>query len=257
MKNIIKYAIILTLFILSCAKQYDYDVIIRGGTVYDGSGSAPAITDIGIKGDIIKEIGPLGGKTAETEVNAEGLAVAPGFINMLSWATTSLIKDGRSMAEIKQGVTLEIMGEGNSMGPLTDKMKENMLKRQGDIKYDIEWTTLGEYLEYLEKRGVSTNIGSFVGATTARINVLGYEDRAPNSEELKKMIDIVRQAMEEGAFGVSSALIYTPGFYAKTGELAELAIASAEYDGMYISHMRSEGDKLLEAFDEFLDIARL
>lgn len=233
-----------------------YDVVIRNGTVYDGGGGAPVQADVAISGDRIAAFGDLGDAGAELEIDATGLAVAPGFINMLSWATESLIVDGRSLSDIKQGVTLEVMGEGVSMGPLTDKMAARMEENQGDYSYEIEWTTLGEYLEFLEGKGVSTNIASFVGATTVRVYVVGYEDREPNDEELKFMQELVRQAMKEGAMGVGSSLIYPPAFYANTEELIALCAAASEYGGMYISHMRSEGNQLLEALDELIRIAR-
>lgn len=233
-----------------------YDAIIRNGTIYDGSGTTPIAADLAIAGDTIAAIGDLKNASAKIELDAEGLAVAPGFINMLSWATDSLITDGRSLGDIMQGVTLEVFGEGMSYGPLNEKMKRNMKDGQGDEKFDIDWTTLGEYLEFLEKRGVSTNVASFVGATTVRIYVLGYEDRAPSEKELDQMRALVRQAMEEGAMGVGSSLIYPPAFFAKTDELVELCKVAAEYDGMYITHMRSEGARLLEAIDEVLTIAR-
>lgn len=212
--------------------------------------------DVALAADRIVAVGDLSGKSGVKEINAEGLAVAPGFINMLSWATTSLIEDGKSQSDIRQGVTLEVMGEGWSMGPLNDDMKTMEKQRQGDIKYDINWTTLGEYLQYLEDRGISTNVASFVGATTARIHEIGFEDRPPNAEELEKMKELVRTAMKEGALGVGSSLIYAPAFYAETNELIELCKVAAEYDGMYISHMRSEGDLWLEAIDELITISK-
>ncbi|MEW6158149.1 MAG: D-aminoacylase [Verrucomicrobiota bacterium] len=233
-----------------------YDVVIRNGLIYDGSGRPPVRQDLAIKGDRVVALGKFKPGTARTEIDAHGLAVAPGFINMLSWATESLIQDGFSQSDIRQGVTLEVMGEGESMGPLNSKMKENMIESQGDIKFPVTWTTLGEYLEFLEKRGVSCNVASFVGATTLRIHQVGYENRAPTAGELTKMRALVRQAMEEGALGVASSLIYTPAFYASTDELIELAKVAAEYDGLYISHLRSEGNQFLEAIDEFLTIAR-
>ena len=233
-----------------------YDVILRGGTIYDGSGGPPVVGDVAIRGDSIVAVGDVGSAGAATELDVTGLAVAPGFINMLSWATVSLIEDGRSLSGIKQGVTLEVFGEGSSMGPLNDAMKQEMLEQQGDIRFDVAWTTLGEYLEHLVERGVSTNVASFIGATTVRVHEIGYEDRPPTAEELERMRALVRQAMEEGALGVGSSLIYAPAFYAKTDELIELARVAAEYGGMYISHMRSEGNRLLEAVDELLTIAR-
>jgi len=233
-----------------------YDVVIRNGRIYDGSGRPAFVGDVAVRGDTIARVGRLGRGRGRLEIDATGLAVAPGFINMLSWATESLIADGRALSDIRQGVTLEVFGEGWSMGPLNDAMKAEMKRQQGDIKYDIEWTTLGEYLEYLVRRGVAPNVASFVGATTVRVHVLGYENRAPTPVELERMKDLVRQAMEEGALGVGSALIYAPGAYARTDELVELARVAARYGGMYISHIRSEGDRLLEAIDEVITIAR-
>jgi N-acyl-D-amino-acid deacylase len=238
------------------AADASYDLIIRNGVIYDGSGGNPFSGDIAIRSDKIVAIGNLAGARAKVEIDAQGLAVAPGFINMLSWATDSLIEDGRSQSELRQGVTLEVMGEGDSMGPLNGTMKKAMRDAQGDIKYKVTWTTLGEYLEFLVHRGVSCNVASFFGATTARIHEIGYADRPPTPKELERMKHLARQAMEEGAVGVSSALIYTPAFYAKTEELIALAKVAAEYDGMYISHLRSEGNDFLGALDEFLRIAR-
>ncbi|MBX2874436.1 MAG: D-aminoacylase [Saprospiraceae bacterium] len=232
-----------------------YDVIIENAQLYDGSGGAAAAGSLAIQGDTIAAMGDLGEATAEVKIDAQGMAVSPGFINMLSWATESLIEDGRSMSGIMQGVTLEVMGEGWSMGPYSDKMKEEEKNAQGDIKYDISWTTLGEYLSFLEQKGVSTNVASFVGATTLRIHELGSADRAPSEEELGRMKELARQAMEEGALGIGSSLIYAPAFYAKTDELVELCKVASEYGGMYITHMRSEGNKLLEAVDEVIEIA--
>ena len=233
------------------------DLILRGGTLYDGSGATPFVGDVAIKDDRIVAVGNVSDWQASTEVDCRGLAVAPGFINMLSWATESLIEDGRSLGDIKQGVTLEVMGEGESMGPWTDQMKRDIRTLQGDIKYSIKWTTLGEYLGYLERRGVSCNVASFIGATTVRIHEIGHADRPPTPDELVRMKQLVRQAMEEGAVGVASSLIYAPAFYAKTDELIELAKAAAEYDGLYISHLRSEGNQFLEALEELVTIARV
>ena len=248
---------LLSLILVTGACQSpDYDVILRHGTVYDGTGTAPTVTDVAINGDTIAAMGNLSEASARVEIDARGLAVAPGFINMLSWATESLIEDGRSQSDIRQGVTLEVFGEGWSMGPLNESMKQQSLEQQGDIKYDITWTTLGEYLEMLEQRGTSPNIASFVGATTVRIHELGQEDRAPTAEELSRMQALVRTAMEEGALGVGSSLIYAPAFYADTDELIALASVAGEYGGMYISHMRSEGNNLLGALEELITIAR-
>ncbi len=237
----------------------DYDILIRGGTIYDGSGGAPFQADVAIHGGKIAAVGDLKDASAAQIITADGLAVAPGFINMLSWSTESLIEDGRSQSEIRQGVTLEVMGEGSSMGPLTEEMKDTSpggFMRQGDIRYDIEWTTLGEYLDYLERRGVAPNIASFVGYGTLRVYAVGYDDRRPTPAEREQMKTLLRQAMEEGAVGLSTALIYPPEFYSTTEELVELARVVAEYDGLYISHLRSEGSAFLEALDEFFTIVR-
>jgi len=231
-------------------------MILRQGNVFDGSGAPPVVADVAINGDAIARIGDLSGDRGKVEVNVKGLAVAPGFVNMMCWANESLIEDGRSQSDIRQGVTLEIMGEGDSMGPLNEAMKKEMAEAQGDIRYAVEWTTLDEYLRYLERRGVSPNVASFIGAATPRIYVIGYDDRPPTPEELEKMKGLVRQAMSEGAVGVASSLVYPPGFFAKTDELVELAKVAAEFDGMYISHLRSEGQELVEATEELLEIAR-
>jgi N-acyl-D-amino-acid deacylase len=237
------------------APSANFDLMVVNGLVYDGLGGEPYRADIGIIADRIAAIGNDIGESEKT-INAAGLAVTPGFINMLSWATDSLIEDGLSQGDIRQGVTLEVMGEGWSMGPLNEAMKAESVNRQGDIKYDIEWTTLGEYLQYLEDRGVSTNVASFVGATTVRIHELGFADRAPEPDELQRMQDLVHQAMKEGAMGLGSSLIYAPAFYAETEELIALSRVAAEHGGRYISHMRSEGNQLLESVDELISIAR-
>jgi N-acyl-D-amino-acid deacylase len=242
---------------IGCAQPApEYDLLIRNGQVYDGGGGAPLDASIAVTGDRIAAIGPLEGATAGVVLNARGLAVAPGFINMLSWADEPLLVDSKSQSDIRQGVTLEVFGEGSSMGPLNDRMKRDQVERQGDLRYDVTWTTLGEYLSTLEKKGISPNVASFVGATTVRIHEVGYDDRPPTPEELARMKELVRQAMREGALGVGSSLIYAPAFYAKTPELIELSKAAAEFGGMYISHLRSEGARLLEAIDELIQIAR-
>lgn len=240
----------------ACSSADRYDVIIRNGSLYDGAGNPPVVADLAIRGDTIAAIGDLSLATGDTEIDATDMAVTPGFINLMSWATESLIEDGLSQSDIRQGVTLEVMGEGTSMGPLPDSLKEWARSQQGDIRYEIPWTTLGEYLEHLVERGVSPNVASFMGATSARVNVVGFDDRAPTTEELERMQEIVREGMREGAVGVSSALIYAPGAYADTPELIALAEAAGEFGGIYISHLRSEGNQLLEALDEFLAIAR-
>jgi N-acyl-D-amino-acid deacylase len=233
-----------------------YDVIVRDGTIYDGSGGAPYVGDVAIRGDRIVQVGGDITATAATEIDATGLAVAPGFINMLSWANESLIEDGNGQSDIRQGVTLEVMGEGWSMGPFNAEMKRLAVERQDDIKFPISWTSLGDYLQFMERKGVSPNIASFVGTATVRIHELGENDVDPTPEQLDRMRALVRQAMNEGAMGVGSSLIYAPGNFAETDELVALATESARCGGMYISHMRSEGDRLLEAIDELIEIAR-
>jgi N-acyl-D-amino-acid deacylase len=237
-------------------KTSDFDVIVRGGSVYDGSGGGARHVDIGIKGDRIAAVGDLSKAHATQDLDANGMAVAPGFVNMLSWAPDSLYIDGHSMSDLKQGVTLEVFGEGESLGPLSDASRKALVASMGDLKHPVEWTTLGEGLDALVKRGVSPNIASFVGAATLREHEVGYVNRPPTAEELKRMQDLVRAAMKEGALGIGSALIYTPGTYAKTDELIALTKAAAEFGGAYISHMRSEGDRLLESLDELIRIAR-
>jgi N-acyl-D-amino-acid deacylase len=234
----------------------DLDVIIKGGTVYDGTGAEPKHVDVAIRGDRIAGVGDFKTARAKTVIDAKGLAVAPGFINMLSWSTESLIQDGRSQSEIRQGVTTEIMGEGESMGPINDRVRDHMIRQQTDIKYDITWNTLAEYLQYLEKRGVSCNVASFIGAATIREYVIGFEDKQPTPEQLDQMRELVRKEMESGALGIGSFLFYPPAIYAKTEELIELCNVAAKYQGKYISHMRSEGDRLFEALDELIRISR-
>ena len=240
----------------ACTSAPEHDLIIRNGTIVDGTGLQAYVGDLAVDDDQITAVGDLGEARGALEVDAANLIVAPGFINMLSWAGDRLIEDGRSQSDIRQGVTLEVFGEGTSGGPLNDQMKRGEVASQGDITFDIKWTTLGEYLQYLVKKGISTNVASFVGATTLRIHEVGYDDRPPTDEELDRMRALVRQAMEEGALGIGSSLIYAPAFYAQTDELIELSKVAAEYDGMYISHMRSEGNALLESIDELLTIAR-
>jgi len=247
----------LSTLLASCATpalQTVADTILRGGTVYDGSGGEPYIGDVAIKGDRIACVGRCPG-TARQEIDASGLAVAPGFINMLSWANESLIADGRGQSDVRQGVTLEVMGEGESMGPWNAEMKRNESARQGDIKYRIDWTSLGEYLQYLERKGVSPNVASFVGATTVRVHELGEGDVDPTAEQLTGMRALVRKAMDEGAMGVGSSLIYAPANFAETPELIALASEAGRCGGMYISHIRDEGPKLIEAIDELVEIS--
>lgn len=241
---------------LSCTTEAKYDTIIRNGVIYDGNGDKPFSADIGINGDTIAVIGDLGNETATNEIDATGKAVSPGFINMLSWATESLIHDGRSQSDIRQGVTLEVMGEGTSMGPLNAKMKTEWQNGQGDIRYKIAWNTLGEYLNFLENKGVSCNVASFVGAGTLRTYVVGEDNREATAAEMDSMRLLVKQAMEEGAMGVGSSLIYPPDFFASTKELIALCTEVSRHGGMYISHLRSEGNKLNEAVEELITIAR-
>ena len=256
MKNKLKpIALLLIALSWACSETTTYDILIKNGQIADGSGEPMHLGDIGINADTIAAIGTLENAKGLQEIDAPGLVVAPGFINMLSWATESLIEDGKSESDIRQGVTLEVMGEGWSMGPLNEKMREEQQRTQKDVKYDIEWTTLGEYLEFLERKGVATNVASFVGATTLRMHELGEANRAPTPEELENMKALAKTAMEEGAMGIGSSLIYAPAFYADTQELIELCKVASAYKGMYISHMRSEGDFWLEAIDELLQIA--
>jgi len=265
----------LPLLISACTSNEPvrYDTILRGGTVYDGNGAEPFVADVAINGDRIATIGDLSDALGDNEIDVAGLAVSPGFINMLSWAVDSLVMDGRSQGDIRQGVTLEVFGEGVSYGPLNDAQKEALLAgwiaasggedemrtRLGfpaDAPLEVPWTTLGQYLDFLVERGISPNVASFVGATTLRVHEIGYEDRPPTEAELATMQELVREAMLEGAMGIGSSLIYAPAFYAGTEELIALNAAASEYGGLYISHMRSEGNRLLEAVDELLAIAR-
>ena len=234
-----------------------FDVIIRGGDVYDGLGSAPVTADVALSGDRIAKIGDLSSATAGLEIDASGKAVAPGFINMLSWATESLIEDGRGVSDIKQGVTLEVMGEGWSMGPVNDELRELALSQQVDIKYDITWATLGEYLEFLENNGISPNVASYVGAATLRMLEVGFDNNRATDDQLARMQEHVRVAMREGAIGVGSSLIYAPGNFADTDELVALVSAAAEFDGRYISHLRSEGDRFEQSVEELIHISRV
>ncbi|HEY2943749.1 MAG TPA: class A beta-lactamase [Vicinamibacteria bacterium] len=240
---------------LATAAEVPYDVLIRGGTVYDGTGASPRRVDVAIRGDRIAAIGDLRGATGRTVVDATGLAVAPGFVNMLSHSEVSLIQDGRSQGDIRQGVTTEVFGEG-SMGPLSPAMKAYRTQRMGDIKYDISWTTLSEYLQQLENRGIAPNVASFVSAATVREHVIGFENKPPTPDQLERMKELVRGEMEDGALGLTTALIYAPAQYAQTDELIELAKVASRYQGRFIAHMRSEGDRLLEAIDEMIRIGR-
>lgn len=250
-----------SLLFAGCVQEQDsepteYDLVIRGGTLYDGSGDPGYIGDLAIAGDRIAAMGDIADSIGRREIDATGLAVSPGFINMMSWAPTTIITDGRALSDIKQGVTLEVFGEGRSYGPLNDAMKAEFaedLQRDG---IELEWTTLGEYLQFLEDKGVSPNVASFVGAATVRTHEIGYENRKATPDEIERMQDLVRDAMREGALGVASSLIYAPGVYADTEELIALASAAGESGGIYASHMRNEGDQIFEALDELLTIAR-
>jgi len=255
MKIIFSFSLVLFLALGTIA-QTSFDVIIRNGTVYDGSGRKPLKADVGIIGDKVAAVGDLRRAKATTVIDADGMAVAPGFINMLSWSTESLLVDPRSLGELKQGVTTQIMGEGSTMGPLNDQMKKQVKADQGDLKWDVAWTTLAEYLQYLEKKGISQNVASYVGATTIRMYVLGEKDIQPTPEQMQQMRDLVEIEMRAGALGIGSSLIYAPAFYAKTEELIEMCKVAAKYRGKYISHMRSEGNLLEEAVDELIRIAR-
>jgi N-acyl-D-amino-acid deacylase len=255
MRQRLEYAIFSFLVLCGCARNPQYDLVIRHGTVYDGTGAGAVIQDVAVQGDRIAARGDLSRATGRQEVDATGLAVAPGFIDMLNHSESALMADGRSQGMIRQGVTLLIFGE-SSMGPLNERMKKYQTERQGDIKFDITWNTLGEYLDTLASRGLSTNIASFVSAATVRADEIGFDNRPPTADELDRMRADVRKAMDEGAMGLTTALIYVPGVFAKTDELVELAKVASASGGMYISHMRSEGDRLLEAIDETLTIAR-
>ncbi len=238
------------------AAAVPFDVLIRHGTVYDGTGAPGRKADVGVRDDRVVAVGDLARAAGHTELDATGRAVAPGFINVLSWANVSLIADGRGMSDLKQGVTLEIFGEGESGGPLNDRMKTDLVRRQGDIRYDVDWTTFGEFLDSLVRRGVSPNVASFVGATTVREYVLGEDDVDPTPAQLEQMQGVVREAMREGALGVGSSLIYAPAFFAETPELIALARTAAESGGGYVSHVRNESGRLLEAIDELIAITR-
>jgi N-acyl-D-amino-acid deacylase len=248
--------ILLMFFAVACKNKNEYDKIIRNGLIYDGKGGLPYQADIAINADTIAEIGNLSAKSAKEEINVHGMAVAPGFINMLSQAQESLIEDGHSQSDIRQGVTLEVMGEGSSLGPVNPKMKTEMLAAQSDIRYKINWTTLGEYLTFLEKKGVSCNVASFIGAGTVRAYIVGEDNRRATPGELAQMQLVVKKAMQEGAMGVGSSLMYPPDAFANTDELTALCKAASAYNGMYISHMRSESNQLNEALNELITIAR-
>ncbi len=257
MKAILQlFSVLLLSILLGCSAPETYDILIKNGQIADGSGQSIYLGDLGINADTIAAMGTLDNAKGIQEIDATGLVVAPGFINMLSWAVESLIEDGKSQSDIRQGVTLEVFGEGWSMGPLTEASKKAIQSiGDGMVEYDIEWETLDEYLEFLTQKGISPNVASFVGATTLRINTVGFEDRAPTDEEMEVMKGMVAKAMEEGALGIGSSLIYAPAFYSSTEELIELCKVAAEYEGMYISHMRSEGNQLLESLDELIQIA--
>jgi N-acyl-D-amino-acid deacylase len=256
MRPVLTLILCATVLMPAAGQPETFDTIIRNGTVYDGSGAPGVRADVGMRRDRIVAVRDLSGASAATVIDAGGLAVAPGFINMLSWSTESLLVDGRSQGEIRQGVTTQIFGEGSSMGPLNDAMKKRMVEQMGDLKFDITWTTLSEYLQELERRGVSQNVASYLGATTVREHVIGLADRKPTASELEAMRDIVRREMEAGALGIGSSLIYAPAFYASTGELIELCTVAAKYHGKYISHIRSEGNRLIEAVEELIRISR-
>lgn len=255
-KAIFYSAVLVLLVFTACSQKPEYDLLIKNGQILDGSGNPSYIGDLAVKGDTIAIIGQIEQVSAKQVIDAKGLAVSPGFINMLSWANVTLLHDGRSKSDLYQGVTLEVMGEGTSMGPLNDTMKANMLESQRDIKFDISWTTLGEYLTHLETKGVATNVASFVGNGTLRRHVIGFENRAATSEEMEKMKQLTAEAMREGAIGISSSLLYAPSSSADTQELIELAKVASMYDGMYISHIRNEGDQLLASIEELITIAK-
>src|SRR6476620_6904113 len=255
-RSAVGFAIAGLLVSSAAPRPVSYSVLIRGGTIYDGSGGAPYVGDVGIQGDKIVYVGSHAPGRAARVIDASGKAVSPGFINMLSQSQESLIADGTGLSETVQGVTLEVMGEGDSMGPWNTEMKRLVVQRQADIKYPIRWTTLGQYLEYLQRKGVTPNVASFVGATTVRRHEVGEKDLDPTPAQLSRMRTLVRQAMKEGAMGVGSSLIYAPASYAETPALVAITTEAAKCGGMYISHMRSEGNKLLEGIDELIQISR-
>ncbi len=255
MKKIL-FILLVSVAFTACTQKNNYDIIIRNGLIYDGNGGVPYNTDIAINADTIAFIGELKNATTKNEIDAKGMAVSPGFINMLSWANESLIEDGRSQSDIRQGATLEVMGEGWSMGPLNANLKKQLKDGQTDIKYNIEWNTLGEYLNFLEKKGVSCNVASFVGATTIRQNIIGEDDVRATPAQLDSMRLLVKQAMEEGAMGVGSSLIYPPAFFANTDELIALCKEASRHGGSYISHIRDEGNRLIEAVEELITIGK-
>ncbi|HEX8448940.1 MAG TPA: D-aminoacylase, partial [Allosphingosinicella sp.] len=250
---------VIALALASCASARTapaYDAVIRGGTIYDGAGGAPYKGDVAIKGDRIAAVAARIPGKGKAEIDARGLAVAPGFINMLSWAAEPLIRDGRAQSDVRQGVTLEVMGEGWSMGPFSPAQKAEALAEQTVTRYPISWTTLGEFLAFLERKGVSVNVASMVGASTVRVHEIGRNDVDPTPEQLVRMRALVRQAMDEGAMGLGSSLIYVPAVYAETDELVALASEAGRCGGMYVSHMRSESSRLIEAIDELVEISR-
>lgn len=249
-------ALALTPEIAMARKTGRYDTVVRGGTVFDGLGSAGIEADVAIVGGRIAAIGKLGKARGSQEIDARGQAVAPGFINVLSWSTESLIADGRSQGDIRQGVTLEVMGEGSSMGPLNAEMKARAVREQGSFKYPVEWTSLADYLGYLERKGVSCNVASFIGAGTLRVHAVGYDDVRASPAQLARMQALVAAEMKGGALGIGSSLIYAPDNFANTDELVALTKAAAAHGGSYISHIRNEGELYLEALDELIDIGR-
>ncbi len=258
MRNRALHVVLLALLASACAAptaQQPHDVVIRHGTVYDGTGAPGVVEDVAIDGDRVAAVGALDAARGREEIDASGLAVAPGFVDMLNHSETAFWADGRAQSGIRQGVTLAVFGE-SSIGPLSDRMKADMQRRQGDIKYDISWSTLGAGLDALAAHGVSTNIASFVSASTIRAKEIGLDNRPPTADELERMRADVRVAMREGAMGLTTALIYTPAVFSTTEELVALAKVAAESGGMYIAHIRSEGDRLLEAIDETIDIAK-
>ena len=248
-------SVLICVSVISCKQRLHYDTIIRNGLIYDGNGGEPYRADLAINADTIALIGDLKNSSSQNEMDAQGMAVAPGFINMLSHSEESLIEDGRSQSDLRQGVTLEVFGEF-SMGPLNAKMKKEAKEGQVDIHYDVNWNSLGEYLNWLEKKGVSCNFASFAGTGTLRMYVVGEGNVAPTAAQMDSMKLLVRQAMEEGAMGITNALIYPPDFFAKTDELVALAKEAAKYGGLYTSHIRSEGNKLFEAVDELISISK-
>jgi len=245
--------LVITMMLISCSSE-QYDLVIKNGTIIDGSGGESFVSDIAIKNGKIHRIENNISGTNSSEIDASGQIVAPGFIDILSWASGPIVYDGEVQSVVCQGITTAIFGEGWSMGPVNETVREEMRSMWKEYNIPYDWKTLADYLKFVEKQGTSVNIASFVGATTVRLYVIGNEDRLATPEEMKQMKELVRIEMEAGALGVASSLVYTPAFYADTEELIELSKTAAEYGGIYISHILGEGADLIEAMEELITI---